>query len=243
MALTRTEWSIAWFGLAILAFVAVPPIWFLYAVGGAPWSEGKLAALGDFLGGSIGSVLGLFNLIAVAYIGYAVSTFQRSDDAKQEQLKAAADLHREWSSPTMYQSRRAAQTFVMAHPDGGLDALEKLYADKMNDVFVVIGFFDRLSVQVQESLVSPVVASKVFGQLFVWWDILLMQRLPDKWDSQKHIARLRDGLANTDVTESLVWQRWQSQASVDQEQYKAAVRSPVSGGPIGAAAVSARPTS
>lgn len=174
---------------------------------------GVWAQFGDYLGGLLNPLFALLNVVVVAYIAISVQklndTEKRREKQSAEDINTVVDLHREWNSESIYRSRTHAGVLVRRYPS--LTILEIEERDESEEgvhLWIVIGFFLRLSFLIQHEKIHREMAIELFGELFVWWWVVSFERqlAPVDWDARDRILFLKGWIyANTTEGRRAPW--------------------------------------
>ena len=120
------------------------------------------------------------------------------------------DLHREWQSPEVTRARMMADKLIHAMRDKDLLRIE-LESDpaQSNGIWVVLNFFQRLSVLVRHKRVARTLVPDLFGTYIVWWHLnCFADRLPDAWAIRQDWESLYGWLLrNAPPADLAIWQR------------------------------------
>jgi hypothetical protein len=144
------------------------------------------AKFGDYFGGVLNPAIAIVNLGVVVYIATQLDNFR-----KKQTL--AFNLHQEWNSREMYLSRTEAGSYVKSHPNLNFKEIEHSTDSNVVDLWIVMGFFQRLSALVDQKEVNDELIVKLFLPLFVWWWVMCFkENLPYDWDAWQPIHDLRD---------------------------------------------------
>jgi hypothetical protein len=91
-----------------------------------------------------------------------------------------------------------------------LEIEESTKSEEAVHVWIVVGFFLRLSFLVQYDKIHREMAIELFGELFVWWWIVSFERqlAPVDWDARDRILFLKEWFyANTTEQRRAPWIR------------------------------------
>ncbi|WP_216923421.1 hypothetical protein [Synechococcus sp. CCAP 1479/9] len=177
----------------------------------APWGQ-----FGDYVGGVLNPLFALLNVVLVAYIALAVQSFkekkQKDLEESEERVRTTLDLHREWCSESLFRSRTLAGNLVQQHIDLNLVEIERIVPqDSVTHVWIVIGFFQRLAFLLKHHKIDTMMATELFGELFLWWWIVSFkgQLLPCDWDAASRIIWLHDEwlIEETTSEQRVPWER------------------------------------
>ncbi len=176
----------------------------------APWGQ-----FGDYLGGLLNPVIGLLNVMAIAYIGITVQKLneleKKKEQESEEAIRTAIELHREWNSESLYRSRTLAGKLVREFPTDTMLEIEAVVpTERAVHVWIVVGFFQRLAFLVQHEKIHRAMTLELFGELFVWWWIVSFERqlATCDWDARDRILGLKDWFyRNTTEAQREPWVR------------------------------------
>ena len=205
-------------GLGTALYVALVVGVYVYALGALPFSRtdpGAWGQFGDYVGGLLNPLFALLNVVVVAYIAIAVQSLNDSEkkraEESEERVKTVIDLHREWNSESNYRSRTLAGVLVRKHPESTmLEIEESAKTEEAVHVWIVVGFFLRLSFLAQHEKVHREMAIELFGELFVWWWVVSFhgQLIPVDWDARDRIISLKNWFwTNTTEERRAPWVR------------------------------------
>lgn len=189
-------------GIAAAVYVILVVALYVGALGSLPFSRsdpGAWGQFGDYIGGLLNPLFAVLNVVVVAYIAISVQKWNDSEkkreEESQERVKTAIDLHREWNNESNYRSRTIAGVVVRKFPSSTmLEIEESTKTDEAVHVWIVIGFFLRLSFLVQHEKVHREMAIELFGELFVWWWVVSFEKqlVPVDWDAREPILSLKE---------------------------------------------------
>lgn len=116
----------------------------------------------------------------------------------RERLKLTYDLHSELHNEGMSKVRRKTSQILKNHPDSKIGELDELVKDDSLSVWLLIRFYQRLSIAVKHNFVKRKLVPELFGQLFCYWYLNFfknnfIEQYGD-WDSAKQIKYLYDWL-------------------------------------------------
>lgn len=188
----------------------------------AAWGQ-----LGDYLGGMLNPMFALINILAVFYIAVSVQKHneeqkkhhdaqQKEEQNSEERIKTVVELHREWNSESIYQARTRSAKTVRDHVSSNILKIEeKIQPDEAAQIWIVVGFFMRLSFLVQHDRVHKEMVTELFGEPFLWWWVVSFERqlIPCDWDARDRISSLKTWLyENTPENRR---NSWESRAKTD----------------------------
>jgi hypothetical protein len=158
-----------------------------------PWGQ-----FGDYIGGLLNPLFALLNVVVVLYIAASLqrlNEFERRQTEQTEQrIQAVMQLHREWNGEALYRSRISAGNLIRRYPRLTLFEIEEEepYVEVAN-VWVVVGFFQRLLLLVLHQKVDEKMTLDLFAELFVWWWVLSYERqlTPCDCDASRQISKLK----------------------------------------------------
>ena len=201
-------------GIAATLYTTIVVALFTYHLGKLPISNTDPAAwgqFGDYLGGMLNPMLASVNIAAVFYIAVSVQKYnddqkkrhdaqQKEEQNSEERVKTVIELHREWNSESLYQARTKAEQTVTNYISSDLLTIEKqTQPDEAAQIWIVVGFFQRLSFLVEHDRVHKEMATELFGELFIWWWIVSFERqlMTCDWDARDRIISLKEWLYNS----------------------------------------------
>jgi hypothetical protein len=109
------------------------------------------------------------------------------------------NMHREFFGESMYKARTLSEKLIEEYPEKTLEEIRReVHPDKCVHLWMVLGFFNRLSLQTQQNQIRKKYIRDLFGELFVWWWVCAFDngRLPEEWDSYKSIKWFKEWLEN-----------------------------------------------
>jgi hypothetical protein len=159
------------------------------------------AEFGDYFGGVLNPAIAIVNLLVAAYIATELSKIQEDVRSKKEdelrevdnlrkKQTLAFNLHQEWNSREMYLSRTKAGSYVESHSNFNFEEIEHSTELYVIDLWIVLGFFQRLSALMKQGEVNDELAVKLFLPLFAWWWVKCFKKLPRHWDGWQPIKYL-----------------------------------------------------
>lgn len=89
-------------------------------------------------------------MAAIFYLAIEVQRLSEAQrDRKQEsaqRVQTAIELHREWNSETLYQSRTSAGKLLRKYPElSNFDIEKGVPYEEASHIWIVVGFFQRLA--------------------------------------------------------------------------------------------------
>jgi len=174
----------------LVAYVASVVGIYVWQFGTRPLSSTDIGAwgqFGDYVGGLLNPVLALVNVGVIVYLALSVQRLNEAQrDSRQEserRIQAVIDLHREWNSETVYRSRTGAGKLVRRFPESSYFEIEDLVPyEEASDIWVVVGFFQRLDFLTRHDKVQAEMVRDLFGELFVWWWVVSFATQLDRCD-------------------------------------------------------------
>lgn len=183
-------------------------VYVLLVVGAYVWQfhEERLATdsgawgqFGDYLAGMTNPVIALLNVAVIVYLALAVQRLneaQRQDrETEERRVQASVDLHREWNSQAIYGARTKAGKLVRLFPEDSYFEIEdKVPYEDASDIWVVVGFFQRLELLVRHEKVDRQLICELFGELFFWWWVVSFWNQLERCDcdARAQMIRLRE---------------------------------------------------
>ena len=187
---------------AVAAYIVVVVAVYAFYLGSLPISRndsGPWGQFGDYLGGLLNPLFALLNVVVVAYIAMSVQKLNDSERKREEEsegrVKTVIELHREWNSESNYRSRTQAGVLIRKYPDSTMPEIEEyIRSEDAVHIWIVIGFFLRLSFLVQHEKLHKDMTIELFGELFVWWWTVSFERqlIPVDWDARDRIQSLKN---------------------------------------------------
>jgi hypothetical protein len=151
---------------------------------------------------------------------------------RQTRANRVLDFHKEFHGSDMSASRARAWRYVKASPTTRFDHIEDDHEDASGSrsLYVVMRFFQRLSVCVERKFIDVNVARDLFGEVFIWWDIVSFEEglRGSGWE----VERVLRGLNRAFVGKGLISRfrnrkrvkRWAARGLSDRTNYLAAWR-------------------
>ncbi len=206
-------WVCAFVAVYIIAVVATFS-WKLRALNVSTTDPAGWGQFGDYMGGMLNPMFALLNIIAVAYIAISLQRYnedqRKKEQDSEERIKTVVDLHREWNSESTYRARtRAGQTVRDYASNTLLEIEDQTQPDEAAQIWIVVGFFLRLSFLVQHDRVQKEMVTELFGELFVWWWVVSFEQqlIPCDWDARDRIQSLKDWFyQNTTAERRAPWE-------------------------------------
>jgi uncharacterized membrane protein len=174
---------------------------YVWQFGGPLFSTetGVWGQFGDYIGGLLNPLFALVNVGVIVYLALSVQRLNEAQrDSRQEserRIQAVIDLHREWNSETVYRSRTSAGKLVRRFPESSYFEIEDLVQyEEGSDIWVVVGFFQRLDFLTRHDKVQTEMVRDLFGELFVWWWVVSFATQLDRCDcdARTQMIILRD---------------------------------------------------
>lgn len=139
------------------------------------------------------------NLIPLLFGTLGGASVRAWFSSKQKKEENALNMHKEFFGESMYKARTLSEKLVEKYPEETLEDIRR--KDEPNDsvhLWIILGFFNRLSLQIQQNQIQKKYIRDLFGELFIWWWVCAFDngRLPEKWDSYKSIIWLKEWLEN-----------------------------------------------
>jgi hypothetical protein len=191
--------------IIILGAIFGSVLWFGLVLNGAPnagnldkWNE-----YGGFIGGLIGPLLNFLNLLLIVYIAVSLNP-------SQSKTQLTLDLHREFDSESMWKARTDGGKFVLQNPSQTLDQLNRSDNPGARNIWMVIGFYQRLALAIKNRHIDERLVPELFGDTFIWWFRLCFEKQlePTGWESWQRMEYLRNWLAKkADLEDFLVWEK------------------------------------
>ena len=202
--------------VAIAIYIVVVVSMYVSNLGSLPFSKSDPAPwgqFGDYVGGLLNPVFALANVALVAYIALSVQKLsdleRRNEQESAQRVQTTIDLHKEWNSASLYGSRTLSSRIVRSHSELSIFEIEKMVAyEQAAHIWIVIGFFQRLSFFVQHDKAHKEMVVELFGELFVWWWTVCYetQLMPCDCDARGRIFVLKDWVyENTTEAQRLPW--------------------------------------
>lgn len=212
----KTRRNIAILCLIIVGCIVAVVAPYVIALGALPFSRSSAepwGQFGDYVGGLLNPILALLNLSVVFYIALFVHKFGEDERKKErdseQKIQVVVDLHREWNGEVMYKTRMLASPLVRKYPLLSIFEIEKVATyDEVAKVWIVIGFFQRLSYLVEHEKLHKDMTVELFGELFVWWWIVSFESQlgPSECDARDRILYLKNWVyENTTVQKRSPW--------------------------------------
>jgi hypothetical protein len=152
-------------------------------------------------------VTGLIGTIVGATIAWLAAR-------RTERLKTAFDMHREFNSPEMTQSRNRAGVIVRKHRSLSFDDLRRtLSPEETQYVWNVMYFYQRLSLAIKYRSIHKRYVGEMFGENFIWWYLKSYQQqlVPLNWQAGKDVQSLEEWLNGR--VEDVQWRQWIKRAN------------------------------
>ncbi|MBD2104826.1 hypothetical protein [Leptolyngbya sp. FACHB-261] len=144
--------------------------------------------------------------------------------AHWNRLQTTFDLHREFDSDVMHESRMSADQLIKGNPHDTLGEIYKKDPEKSRYLWQLINFYRRLSLAIKYNQVNPDLIPELFGEIFTWWYIVCFenQLLADEKNyfspSRKQIFWLKKWLdTHANKTEL---SKWTANALDDLQNYR-----------------------
>lgn len=174
-----------------------------------PWGQ-----FGDYVGGLLNPLFAFLNVAAVVYIAFAVQRFgesqRKAEQESERRLQTVIDLHREWNSGSIYSSRTIAGKLIREYPDLTIFEIEEQApSERAAHIWVVIGFFQRLSFLVENDRLHKKMTLELFAELFVWWWVLCFEKqlAPCECDARDRMLTLKTWIyENTSCQQRAPWE-------------------------------------
>ena len=176
---------------------------------------GSWGQLGDYVGGLLNPLFALLNVALIAYIALSVQRHtemeRKANEESEERVRTVLDLHREWTSESLFRSRTLAGSLARSHSSATLSDIEQSEPyESVAHMWIVVSFFQRLAFMIQHKKVHTEMTVELFGELFLSWWLLSFERqvVPCDWDASTRITWLRNWLfENTTESQRAPWVR------------------------------------
>lgn len=157
----------------------------------AAWGQ-----FGDYIGGLLNPALAVANVAVVIYLAVAVQRLneaqRESKEESERRLQTVLELHREWNSETIYRARTSAGKLVRKFPDASYFEIEDMVPyEEASDIWVVVGFFQRLGFLTQHKKVENDMIRELFGELFYWWWVVSFSIQLDRCDCDARVQMIK----------------------------------------------------
>lgn len=152
------------------------------------------------------AIIGLAGGLVGVLIGALLSA---AFTAKRARIDRTFEMHREFEGPEMLQARYRASDLLANNPGSSyLDLRRTLGRTAMNDVWAVIGFYQRLWLGIRHSAVQGTYVPDLFGDTFIWWcdNSFRTQLLPTESVRAHHIRELEAWMLRHSTSEMIA--RW-----------------------------------
>ena len=132
-----------------------------------PWSE-----FGSYVGGVLGSVAALLNLVVVLFIATRLTELQQNQLATK---RLTIDLYTEWHAEAMHQSRIVLSDHIEQMQQHSsqiptLSAFERYDPARSVHAFRIYHFFEKWAVLNQEAQIDPRLMNAALGKRAMWWN-------------------------------------------------------------------------
>jgi len=128
---------------------------------------------------------------------------------RQRQISVAFDMHREFNSREMIESRYSASGLLVEFPSQRYTEIrEAIGGLRMKDVWVVCAFYQRLWLAISRNGIRKEYVTDLFGDLFDWWyeSSFKAQLVPLASEPAHHIEQLHHWMQqNSSETQRLRW--------------------------------------
>jgi len=177
---------------------------------GQDWSD-----FGNYVGGTVGPLVGLMTLAVILYIAVIVGNSQKAQECllneQAHKTSLAFDMHREFHAKSMLMARSEAVKFAYKDSCQTPDKLDIATDPAAPKLLAVIHFYQRLSLAVKHDQINKGVVPDLFGEAFVWWcQRCFKSRLqPTGWESWQRIDELMKWLIENVKSEDL--KSWKSE--------------------------------
>ena len=111
----------------------------------------------------------------------------------REKVTLTLDLHKEYNTYEMNLHRKKADALLEEYPELSYDQLENLKHENIESVFVVLFFFQRLSLCVEQKQIKETIIQELFVEPFYFWYYISYQKnlVPlKKWNAANHMLSL-----------------------------------------------------
>jgi hypothetical protein len=145
---------------------------------------------------------GLFGVGVGAYLSWLASKRQR-------QITVAFDMHREFNSGEMIESRHSASSLLVEFPLRTYTEIrEEIGGLRMKDVWLVCAFYQRLWLAISRNGIRKQYVPDLFRDLFYWWyhSSFKTQLAPLATEPAHHIQRLQSWMMSN--SSEAQRQRW-----------------------------------
>ncbi|WP_425258466.1 hypothetical protein ACPOLB_23480 [Rubrivivax sp. RP6-9] len=184
----RTTITVA--GLVLLLYVGLVIGIYIWQFRDLPFLSGTTESwgqFGDYVGGLLNPALALLNVGVIVYLAIAVQRLNESQrehrEESEKRVQTVIELHREWNSETIYQSRTSAGKLVRLFPDSSyFEIEEEVPYERASHIWVVVGFFQRLAFLSKHGRLHVEMVRELFAELFVWWWVVSFATQLDRCD-------------------------------------------------------------
>ncbi len=204
------------------ALIALTVIAFVLKFYSNPWADkpDQWAQFGEYFGGILNPLFTLMNVAVIVYIATVLQAFTEAEKNKEaistQRVETVTALHREWNSESIFHSRTLAGNLVLKHVGSTMPDMQKVVAsEQLMHLWIVIGFFQRLSYLVRKDQVDNEMAVDLFGEHFTWWWVVSFEKqlMPVDWEAVEKIRSFKVWLdANTTPQQRGPWERRARQA-------------------------------
>lgn len=119
------------------------------------------------------AVISLLAGLAGTIVGAALAWLSST---RQQRIRDTFDLHREFHSPEMIDSRYQAAELLKEHKGKGLQEIrDDIGAASMHNFWNVLLFYQRLWLAVKYNGVQRRYIAGLFGEIFDWWYLQFFQ--------------------------------------------------------------------
>jgi hypothetical protein len=185
------------FGIIV---TTIPAIVYVHNFGkfGTSQQTDDWAKFGDYFGGVLNPVIALVNLFVVVYIATQL------DNLRKKQT-LVFNLHQEWNSQEMYSARTKAGRYVELRPNLKFREIEHSTDPEVVDLWIVLGFFQRLSALMKQDEINDKLAAELFLPLFAWWWVKCFENIPQDWDGWEPINYLNGWFERNAESKYTAW--------------------------------------
>ena len=171
------------------------------------------AWFGSYFSGTIGPLFVLGNFIVTLLVFWWLNHHRFREST-------AFDLYKEWWSEEMFDSRIKGWKFTLKFPEANLDEFYKdpkrRFTEHLDKVWVVMAFFQRLHVDLEQGRIEKDLLVSLFGPIFTWWYVVCFDHnLADpSWGGAFRLVDLWE-IISEEVKNTNKYDAWLNQALED----------------------------
>ena len=198
-----TPWRALLVSFLVLLFFLVMFCFVVLYAKDRVWSDPKhWGPFGEYVGGILGPLLAIFNIVVVMYIAYHLHHLEAAREEMSWHEQDAITLRTVtlaqwdlWNTQDMLHSRIAAARILRTNEKSLKELEQSLSEEEFEPVSRILHFFDNLELLKQQNLIDAKVAKGLFGRFFTFFNqyfqVLFDAARADPEDWKQLVARVQ----------------------------------------------------